>query len=150
MPQFRDYPEATGILPGDAFLIDRPGVGTMYILESATNFSTVYDIAMGFPESLPPNVVLLVFNAVRGFLLPAGLTGSEFSLQTAPSSPVAFGIYQNGVQIGSVDFDTGATTGVASFASDVNFIAGQELRIVSPASLYGASGLSLTFKSTRT
>ncbi len=31
MPRFRDYPEATSIDPTDAFVLDRIGVGTMYV-----------------------------------------------------------------------------------------------------------------------
>jgi hypothetical protein len=31
MPQFRQYPQATFLLPTDAFVIDRLGVGTLYV-----------------------------------------------------------------------------------------------------------------------
>lgn len=149
MPQFRDYPEATSILPGDAFLIDRPGVGTMYILESATNFSTIYDIAMGFPETIPPNVVILAFNVVRPIYLPAGLTGSEFSLQTAPSSDFVLTLLQNGNTIGTVDFPASSLVGTPTFAAKVTFAAGDEIRIQTPSSTYGALGFSCTLAATR-
>lgn len=31
MPVIRDYPQATSLEPTDAFVIDREGVGTMYV-----------------------------------------------------------------------------------------------------------------------
>lgn len=51
MPLFRSYPEATSLEPTDAFVIDRIGVGTMYIedlnLDASVTRALVYVIDGG-------------------------------------------------------------------------------------------------------
>lgn len=39
MPQFRQYPQANNLQPTDAFVIDREGVGTLYI--EGGDFTTI-------------------------------------------------------------------------------------------------------------
>jgi len=56
MPQFRNYPEATFLLPTDAFVIDRIGTGTMWIedpsflIQAAAQMTLTGDVAWAGQE----------------------------------------------------------------------------------------------------
>jgi hypothetical protein len=75
MPRIRDYTQATSLAPTDAFVIDRVGVGTLYVDASALTSGA----------TLPPRVVeiqvtdlinpLVVANGQAYFRVPAEFTG---------------------------------------------------------------------------
>ncbi len=146
MPQFRDYlaynttpPE---ILSTDVMLVDRLGVGTVGV----SIFDVViYDIAMWYPNQLPPSAYITWFNAVRPFTLPVGLTGSLFTLGTAPASPLTLNILKNGSTIGTLFFAAGNTTPTVTFTTLTSFAVGDQLRIQTPAATYSAANLAATF-----
>lgn len=158
MGQVRSYPQATSIEDTDAFLIDRIGVGSMFI--EAQDFlggdapTPLYDIAMGFTGTPAADIPLLVFNAVRSYWLPTDLPDSEFSFQTAPTDIVQFFIFRDDDQIGYIQFDADSKEGFvvhgdgSSFPDNQQFIAGQELKIVTPDNLFGAETLAMTFVAT--
>ena len=112
--------------------------------------SSTYDIAMEFTGGPPVSTNILVFNAVRPFTLVAGLAGSYFTCQTAPSASTVFTILQNASTIGTITFASGATSGTASFTSGVTFNTGDELIIQSPSAINGLLTLAITFKGTTT
>jgi hypothetical protein len=142
--QIRGYPQATSVLATDAFLIDRLGIGTMFV-EAGVFITSIYDVAMCFPGPPPASSTVFVFTAVRPITLPEAMVGSEFSLQDAPTSALSFGIQKNGTAIGSVSFSNGSVIGTPALAAPASFVAGDELRVTTPASTFGASDLSMTF-----
>ena len=150
MPEFRQYPEALSLRPTDAFLIERVNSGTMYIEASNMNFASYggYDIAMGFQGTLPTSTALFVFNSVRPFSLPIGLVGTEVSFQHNPSSTVTFQILKNLTTIGTISVNSSGGVTI-SFAAEISFVAGDELKVDTPSDLYGATSLSITFKGLR-
>ena len=111
---------------------------------------STYDIAMEYTGVPVASTNILVFNAVRPFTLVAGLAGSYFTAQTAPSGTTVFTILQNTTAIGTITFASGATSGTASFSAGVTFSTGDELIIQSPSSVSGLTTLAITFKGTTT
>ena len=111
---------------------------------------STYDIAMEYTGVPVASLNILVFNAVRPFTLVAGLAGSYFTAQAAPSATTVFTILQNTTTIGTITFAASATSGTASFTSGVTFATGDELIIQSPASANGLLTLAITFKGTTT
>lgn len=76
---------------------------------------------------------------VGGFVFPRGvdlladLPNCVAKLGVAPTSGAVFSLNKNGVGVGTITFSGVSTTGVFSFASTVNFAAGDVLTIVAPA-----------------
>ena len=151
MPQFRQYPQANSLVSTDAFLIDRIGVGTMYIQAGNMPFASnpAYDIAMNFEGALPVNAPIFVFNAVRGYSIPLNASGSKFTVQTAPTANVALTVNHNNSAVGSITFSANSTTGTASMTA-TSFVAGDELIIYTPSDVHGAQSLAITFAGSKT
>lgn len=110
---------------------------------------TTYDIALtwiGVPPSLK---TFLTFQAVRQFILPAGLTGSQFLVKTPPSTgTVMFEFMKNGVQIGTMTFDIAGAV-VISFPNTIVFAQGDDLQIVSPLNMSGMRDMFITLSAYR-
>lgn len=85
----------------------------------------------------------------RDFSLLAGSADKFAKCEVAPSVGIVFDIQKNGVSIGTVDFAAAATTGVVTFVSQVDFVAGDELSIVAPGNLGGITGCRFTFAGQR-
>lgn len=150
MGTIRQYPRAYSLQPTDAFIIDRAGVGTMYIETQNMNFgnavvSNAFQVAMGFTGALPALQAILVFNAATPFTLPINLTGSQFSLQAAPTSDLYLTLNKNSTAIGEVIFAANSTAATVTFSSAVSFTAGDELKVVTPADTFSADTVALTF-----
>ena len=150
MPQFRDYPQVKSLEPTDLFLLDREGVGTEGIEAQYFLSEAIYDIAMGYYDAPPTSDTIFTFNVVRTFSLPQNLTGSMFSFEVAPSADTVLKLTNNGSLIGTIDWAAGGKLGTATFASTVTFSAGDQLRVVTPSTLNGATSLAMTFAGTRT
>jgi hypothetical protein len=84
------------------------------------------------------------------FRLPASLTGSDDYALTAPSGgDDVYTIYKNGSSIGTITFADGSNTATYSFASDVDFAAGDRLDIQSAATMNGSADVMITLKGQR-
>jgi hypothetical protein len=95
--------------------------------------SSFYDLSV-FVQGLPfASELVWKFIAVRGFTLPASLTGSEATAGAASTGNVSFTIKKNGSSEGTVDFNTTAT-GSFTFSGSVSFAAGDILTIIAPSS----------------
>lgn len=155
MPEVRQYPEATFLLPTDAFVIDRLGIGTMFI-EAQNAFEGSYDVAMGFPPVPPANQVILEFVAVRPFVIPSVSNPSpppapipvqsRFYAHTPPSGgSVTLIVAKNGGGVGTIVFGDGDGFATYTWLNDVTFAAGDILLVTSPLTVFGIGGLALTF-----
>lgn len=112
-------------------------------------FDIAYDIASTVAGVPATNSAVLRYMVPRNFRLPTDLTNSQGRVGSAPSSAIVFDIQQGGSSIGSMNFAMSATTATFTFASDVDFVAGDRLEVVSPANLQGAADLSLTLSGIR-
>jgi hypothetical protein len=149
MPSMRQYAQAMSILPTDAFLIDRIGVGTMYI--EAEDFLTsagAYDVAMNYLGVPPASQIFLGFAVVREFSLPASFTLSQAVFTTPPTNQVQLTIQRNGTPIGTITWAATAQVGVFAGAGYSMFTAGDLIEIVSGGNLYAAADLILTLAGT--
>jgi len=146
LPQFRQYPQANSIISTDAFLIDRIGIGTMYIEAQNMPFSSnpAYDIAMNVEGSIPTSVPLFVFNAVRSYSIPTNAAGSKFTVQTAPSASFALTVNHNSSPVGSITFAANSNVGTATM-TNTSFVSGDELIVYTPSDVHGAQTLAITF-----
>lgn len=87
----------------------------------------------------------------RTILLPANLTGSVASLSVAPAAPLEFIIKVNGVQQGVLDFDTGDTEGIFTWAGNVNCVVRDRITIHLNGSVDSdATELAITLRAIRT
>lgn len=147
MPQFRAYPQANSIVGTDAFVIERLGVGTMYI--EAQNFlsggGSIYDVSMGFTTTPPSDTTVWVFNAVRPWTTDVG--NSVFTAVTpfTGCAAVVFSVFQNDNQLGTISFTSGETVGVANCVN-ATFTIEDQLIVTSPDDLRDMAGFAFTFK----
>jgi hypothetical protein len=108
-----------------------------------------YDVAFFIPDKPNDNVNGLIFTAVRAFKLPSGLSGSQGSVGTVPTSAATLTIKKNASTIGTINVAiTGAVT--FTFSSDVSFAAGDKLVVVTPTPQDATlADVAVTFLATR-
>lgn len=146
MQQFRQYPQANSLQTTDAFLIERTGVGTMFIEASDAGIGAgPYNIAMGVDGAIPTSTKLFVVNAVDYFYIPQNFVGSVFTVQNPPDDTIVFNITVLGSVRGTITFDSSGV-GVGASDGDIEFVPGMQLVVVTPDDVSGATGPSLTFK----
>jgi hypothetical protein len=138
-----------------ASLKSRTTNSTIRLLKTGTNTWTLsgdledvpvlYLFAAGVPTA---NEVLWVQKFAKvGFKLPASLTGSNATLQTAATASTTFTIKNNGSSIGTIVFGVGGTSATFTFSSAVVFAVNDVLTIVAPASPDAtAAGLAISLK----
>jgi hypothetical protein len=89
--------------------------------------------------------VLASWDINPAYTLKAGLSGSKFVVggetPVAPSADTTFSIEVNGVVVGSVTVANGAFTGTFTMAADHAVSSGTVVRIISPATLHGMTGV---------
>lgn len=155
MPTLRSYPQVTNLLGTDAIMLDRVGVGTVWIQASdfltAINAQSPYDVAMNYNSTPPPNANVLTFIAARDFTLPANFVGSQAEFITGPSAaPVVLSIQHNGATVGTITFNGTGNNAVGVFAGTAQTVlAGDTIDILTPAALNGAANLTITLAGTR-
>lgn len=119
MPLIRDYPQVIQLLPTDAFVIDRIGVGTEYIEAGSFETGAPYEAAFEFLGGTPPiaNELLGGKSFPVAVAFAVNFAGASFHVETPPAAPYVSAVYQisGGVStaIGSM---TIATNGVFTFA----------------------------------
>lgn len=94
--------------------------------------SQPFDLHLYIPGVLVDAQLCLRMKVTTPFSLPSGLTGSYFTARVASAGSVTFTIKQNGTSIGTIAFSTSGT-GTATFASTVNFVAGDLITVEGPA-----------------
>jgi len=100
---------------------------------SATDFDTEWltltrNLTLFVAGQPGANELLLYYVAPEAFTLPAGLTNSRAGSTTAAAAAVSYGLFKNGVAIGSVNFAPTTFT----FTAAVSFAPGDVLTIVGP------------------
>jgi hypothetical protein len=65
--------------------------------------------------------------------LPAGLTGSRATAQTAPTATTVISVRKNGSEVATITFSAGVTVGTLAAASAIALITSDELSFVGPA-----------------
>ena len=108
----------TALQPG---IQGKPGIGDKYDLVAWIQ---------GLPQTGERVFRMVV---ARAFSLPAGLTDSQASAETAATGTAAFSLTKNDVLFGTVTF-TASATGVLAAAAETTFAAGDVLEIIAPAS----------------
>lgn len=84
---------------------------------------------------------LVEFTVNFPWTLIAGMATSEVKITgTGPTTSTSFPIYVNGVNVGSIDFATSATTATFTKASNTNVAAGQTTQVYLPSNLNGMTG----------
>lgn len=137
-------------------MIDRVGVGTMYIEDGSVSGGATYDVAMGYPGTPPAGAIMVYFQAIRPFMI--GLPNSDAtpeaqslaSCQVAPVGGVCvLVVTQNDLEIGTITFPANTVTGIVSIPEPVTFAAGDELAVITPATTFGIANIALTFAGSR-
>lgn len=108
-----------------------------------------HDLHLYIPGTYTASQVVMRFNVVRAFTLPASLTGSVFNAGTASTANSSFTIKRNGTSIGTIAFNISAT-GAATFAAAVTFAVNDIITIEAPAAADATlANVSLDFFGTR-
>lgn len=102
-----------------------------------------YDMAIYFTDNPTANLYILDIPMVVAVTLPAGLTGSKFRIRVNPTATMTFTLYQTGVSVGTVSFNTSGVASV-SFPSPVTFTTTDDFAIQAPA-LQDATGAGIGF-----
>lgn len=117
------------------------------ILNIASGIAYQYDAIFSIPYTPVNNERVAVFPIVRSVTLPAGAVGSEVELYNAASSnDVIFSIRKNNVEVGTLTFANGSTTGVWAIAADVDFASGDDLSFVCTQADASFSNVGVTLK----
>lgn len=127
----------------DVFVCDELNV------RSTHGESGIYDLTRFHPGTPTAGAIVAGWIAVRGFTVPAGMTGSRWRCGTAPSSQVDFDVQLEGVGVGTITFAASATDATFTMASDTAVADGEEFDVVAPANLYGLADLRGTIKCRR-
>jgi hypothetical protein len=109
------------------------------------------------PGNIRPGAVIFKYVAGLQYAIPEDAPGSGAGLETAPGGGgISFAIKHGGVQVGSIDFAQDALSGTFDFPARVvvnnalpnesKYEQAQELTIVAPADLRGATGLNVTIQ----
>lgn len=111
---------------------------------------TTYDIAMMWAGSPPSIKRFWKFQAVRRFILPSGLTGSQLSVATKPmSGTVVLELRKNEGVIGTLSFSTSSFDAVVDFPGSVTFEENDELSLTTPLDMNGLRDIFITFSAYR-
>lgn len=108
-----------------------------------------YDVVFTWPSQVPSLRTFLRFGVVRDFVLPVGLTGSQFSVDDAPTQPVTLTLRKNGVDIGTITWAASQKEGTAAFTAAVTFTQDDDLELYAPMDLWGMKGLFITLAGSR-
>ncbi len=145
MPLFRSYPEAPSLLPSDAFVIDRVGVGTLYIESTGVFLSGApYEASCSFFGAIPYSSELIgahyfpiATTFLANFAAPVGIDGiagggcliNPTATFTAIVKKLSGGIQTS---IGTMIISTSGDVSFSVTATD--FAAGDSILFFGPAS----------------
>jgi hypothetical protein len=118
MPTIRSYTQATQAQTDDAFVLDRIGVGTMYIetADLIPQNSNSFNLGFEFLGTSPPisNQLIGAVSFPINATFPINFAGSVGGIVTNPTSSFVMPVKQNGTQVGTI---TVSTSGVYTFAT---------------------------------
>lgn len=114
-----------------------------YFSDSATRASSAnlvrrqyetFDIASGYPGDTLPDTTVLSYQCTKGFLLQTDMFKCQFYTNSQSVDTKVLGIYKNTTSIGTVTFNgTGNTPSAIVFPAAETFVAGDRLRVITPA-----------------
>lgn len=123
--------------------------GLVFWLLTSTTAPVPYDLGVFIPGAPTGSQVVLRFNVVRAFTLPASLTGSVATAGAASTGTATFTIKRNGAAIGTIVYTTSATA-TFTFASAITFAANDIITIEAPGTADATlSDVAFNFKGTR-
>lgn len=108
-----------------------------------------YDIAFTWIGQVPSFRTFLRHLAVRTFVLPAELSGSQFKADVAPAADVIIAIKKNGIDIGTLTWNSGQTEPVVVFNTPVTFENDDALELASPLDTWGLRNVFITVAGNR-
>jgi len=119
---------------------------TVLFLGSGADYA---DYLLSAPGVVGNSEKLFVVAIARTVVFPAGVSGSEAVVGTAPTADAVFSLQKNGVQFGTVTFAASATAGTFSVASDTTFAPGDVLSVIGPATADATlADVSITLRGT--
>lgn len=92
-----------------------------------------YDIALFASGKILANAILMRFVFDRPVNFTVNLSGSIANAGTAPTGAVVFTVAKNGASIGTLNFAANTNNGIFTVAGTPNFIVGDVISIVAPA-----------------
>jgi hypothetical protein len=97
-------------------------------------FNSAYDVGGAYNGSPTSSLVLMRLPMVRTIVFPSGMADSKMIAGTAATAQTVFSIKIDGVEFATATFAISGTVATFACASDQEFIAGEVLTIVAPAS----------------
>jgi len=101
--------------------------------QGAPGAAANFDIALFVGRRPDPSEVVARYAFTANVVFPTGLAGSRASAGTAATGSPAFSLRRNGVEFGTCSFS--GATGSFSSPSGANFVPGDVLTVVAPASV---------------
>ena len=146
---------APGVQPADV-QIGTPSDGQFLTYSASaskwvnTTIVNPYDMLMYSPGVPGNSADMSRLIMARAVTLPASLTGSYASSDTAATASTVLTLTKNGTSIGSVNFAAAASTGTFTFSSAVTFAAGDILKLVNQSTAdVTLANISVTLVGTR-
>jgi len=93
-----------------------------------------FEIATYFATTFGSSDIALKYVATLAFHIPANMALTQVHAETAATASTVFSVQKNNVQVGTMTFGVGGIIPTYVMASQTNFVAGDRLTIVAPAS----------------
>ena len=93
-----------------------------------------YDIASFFSAKPAASDICIKFVATQAYHLPQNLTLSQAHAEASATASTVFDVKKNGSNVGTITFAAAGTVATFVMASQTNFVAGDRLTVVAPAS----------------
>jgi len=97
-------------------------------------FNSAYDVGGAYNGVPTSSLVLMRLPFVRTIVFPSGMADSKMVAGTAATAETVFSIKIDGVEFATATFAISGTVATFACASDQEFVAGEVLTIVAPAS----------------
>jgi len=113
--------------------------------ESASSSTSQLEVALSYSGTPGAQAVMGIYQAVRTATFPVDFDGASASVGTNPASDYVVSIQKDGVEIGTVTFDTSGTPTFATTGGATQSIAfDSRVTFVAPASVGTAADFGIT------
>lgn len=118
--------------------------GAWVVLTTETTFPP-FSVGVGFEEALASSEVFARYTFGEAVTFADDFAGSVGEADTNPVATFTMDVQKNGASVGSVSISSGGAFTFTTTGTTVSFAIGDTLRVVGPATVGTAAGVSITF-----
>lgn len=116
------------------------------IADLASGLNAIYRVGFFFTNAPSSSEILLLHTFSDDATFADDFAGSVGDIGTNPAATFDLDVQKNGVSVGTISISTGGVFTFTTSGASVSFVAGDQLRVVGPATPGTAANVSITFK----